>query len=297
MPSHERPAWYPRENTFLSRLRGGGPPPVTLWVALGSADVVELIGAHQPAAVIIDREHTTNTLRDVQAMIVAAQLANVTPLVRVPRADRHEVGRLLDAGAQGIVFPMVSTVAEAREAANSVRYPPRGSRGWAGNHSRHTRWTGPHTAGGDGGLLSRAFVDAADATIATIFMIESPQGADEIDHILDTGQPDAVIFGWADCTVQAGFDTDRVQQSRTRVHDACRARGIGVTLGTSPEDMAAYYPGCFLSAGVDTTIFSESVAKRLDAFHAAADKLVSPATAFTSEPAAASPDLADEATR
>jgi 2-keto-3-deoxy-L-rhamnonate aldolase RhmA len=263
-----RPSWWPKSNLFLQRLREGSEPPVTLWVTLGSASVVELLAARRPDALLLDREHTTASLGDIQTMILAAENARVAALVRVPGPDRHEVGRLLDAGADGIVFPRVSTEAQAREAARSVKYPPRGTRGWAGTHARRTAWGGPHIVRSGGaltGVLSPAFIEAADAAVATIFMIEDPAGAAAIDGILDAGSPDAVIFGWADFTVEAGFDSAAVDAARARVYDACRRRGIGIALGTSAEDAAQYYPGCFISAGVEATLFSTAVTDQLDA--------------------------------
>jgi 4-hydroxy-2-oxoheptanedioate aldolase len=267
LPHSDPPFWWPRSNRFLDRLRSESAPPVTLWVSLGSANVVELIAAHQPDALLLDLEHTTTGLSEIQTMILAAQNARVAALVRVPGADRHEVGRILDAGADGIVFPRVSNVAEAREAAQSVQYPPRGTRGWAGTHARRTAWGGP-PAGTDGGstpgILSPKFVDAANNAVATIFMIEDPDGAAAIDDILDAGTPDAVIFGRADFIVQSEFDASAVNEAQIRTYEACRGRGIGIALGTSTEDAERYYPGCFISAGVEASLFSTAIAQQIE---------------------------------
>jgi 4-hydroxy-2-oxoheptanedioate aldolase len=267
LSSTDPPFWWPRSNRFLDKLRGQSEPPVTLWVTLGSADVVELIAAHQPDALILDREHTTTGLSEIQTMILAAQNAGVTALVRVPSADRHEVRRLLDAGAEGIVFPMVSSAAQAREAAQSMKYPPHGNRGWAGTHARRTSWGGPHLVAEGGstpGILSPEFIDAANSAVATVFMIEDPDGAAAIDDILDEGAPDAVFFGWADLTVQSGFDASAVKDAQIKTYDACRRRGIGIALETSVEDAERYYPGCFISAGVEATLFGTAIAQQIE---------------------------------
>jgi 4-hydroxy-2-oxoheptanedioate aldolase len=296
VPQLDQPNWWPRDNAFRRRLRDGAAPPVTIWVTLGSVNVVELIGAHRPDAVILDMEHTTSTLGEVQAMILAAQSAQVTALVRVPHATSDEVGRLLDAGADGIVFPVVSSEAQAQAAARSVAYPPHGSRGWAGTHARRSRWAGQHVCEHDGvaaGVLSPTFVKAADEAVTRIFMIEDPAGVAAIDAILDAGAPDAVIFGWGDFTVQVGFDAQAVAQAQTKVFAACRGRGIGVALGTSPRDAELYYPGCFLSAGVESTLFSDAVATELQRC-GEFGRTVAASAAVTQTHSGQTPDSADD---
>jgi len=113
------PSFWPKANRFRVALRQGGPPPVAMWITLQSANVVEMVGAHGVDTVILDLEHTASSPGDLQPMVVAAQLAGMTALVRPAGADRHEIGRLLDAGADGIVFPMVSSAGEAAAAARS----------------------------------------------------------------------------------------------------------------------------------------------------------------------------------
>jgi 4-hydroxy-2-oxoheptanedioate aldolase len=263
------PSFWPKPNRFRVALRNGGPPPVAMWITLQSPNVVEMIGAHGVDTVILDLEHTSSSPADLQPLIVAAQLAGMTALVRPAGLDRHEIGRLLDAGADGIVFPMVSSAAEAAAAARAVRYPPAGDRGWAGSHARHVRWTGSRDDGDGYRLLSPEFVAAADESVATLFMIENRAGVEQLEDILDAGRPDAVIFGWADFTVDAGFDAARVAAARERVSATCRARRVGIAISVVPKDKVEYYPGCFFAAGVDATIASEAVCARLSEVRAA----------------------------
>jgi 2-keto-3-deoxy-L-rhamnonate aldolase RhmA len=263
------PPFWPKPNRFRAALRNGGPPPVAMWITLQSPNVVELVGAQGVDTVILDLEHTSSTSADMHSLIVAAQLAGMTALVRPAGIDHHEIGRLLDTGAEGIVFPMVSSAAEAAAAARAVRYPPAGSRGWAGAHARHVRWTGSRPDGDGYRLLSQEFVTAADESVATVFMIENRAGVDHLGDILDAGSPDAVIFGWADFTVEAEFDAARVAAARETVYSTCRARGVGIAISVVPRDKVEYYPGCFFSAGVDATITSEAVGARLSEVRAA----------------------------
>lgn len=258
-----QPRWWPASNRFLAALSAKDGPPTTIWLTLQSPNVVEMAGLHGIDAGIIDLEHTTDGLREAQAMIVASERSGMTALVRVPNLDPHMVGRVLDAGAGGVVFPMVSTAAEAALARESMHYPPEGRRGWGGSHSRHVRWCGSELASLGPGLLSPEFKSAADASLVSVFMIENPQGVANIDDILDAGRPHAVIFGWGDFLLRAGFDRTEMNAARRRTYEECKRRGIGIALDPGGTSDLPYYQGCFVSVGVDAVIASDAIAARV----------------------------------
>lgn len=259
------PPFWPRPNHFLESLSGQRPPQSFMWVTLPSSPFVEMAGALGLDCVVIDLEHSAMGYEAVEQLIVAAQGSGMTALVRVEGPD-VEIGRVLDLGAQGIVFPRVQTVDHARHAAAAMRYPPRGGRGWSGAHVRTVRWTGTTVDGRtDPRLFSPDYLAAADASLARIFMIEDDAGTANIDQILDEGEPDGVIFGWGDLSIAVGFDEDRVREARRTVLAACEARGIGVAISVVPPDGTTFYPGCFYSAGVDTTLLSAALTARLAA--------------------------------
>ena len=102
------------------------------YVALADPQIVEIIGISGFDAVFIDMEHTAFDLSLVQQMIVAADLVDITPIVRVSDSDPGFILRVLDMGAQGIVIPHVDGLEGAKKAVEAVRYPPVGLRGGAG---------------------------------------------------------------------------------------------------------------------------------------------------------------------
>jgi len=266
------PPFWPRPNSFLESLRGRRPPQSFMWITVPSTEVVEMVGALGVDCVVIDMEHGSAGPERVQQLVGAAQGAGMTGLVRVEGPDA-DVGRILDLGAQGIVFPRITSAEQARHAAATMCFPPHGSRGWSGAHVRAVRWTGTTSEGGtDPRLLSPEYLAAADASLARVFMIEDEQGTKEIDRILDEGKPDGVIFGWGDFTVAVGFDAERVRAARSVVLDACRQRGIGVAVSVVPPDGTPFYPGCFYSAGVDSTLLSSALTTRLAAVREAIDQ-------------------------
>lgn len=237
-----------------------------MWITLQSSNLVELAAAHGLDTVILDQEHTTSGLDVVREQIVAAQLGGMTALVRPPHIDPHQVGRILDAGADGIVFPRVSTVEEARTAAAALRYPPHGTRGWAGNHARHVRWNSALTGPEGEGVWSPQFVAAADESIASVFMIEGPSGVEQLEDILDVGRPDGVIFGIGDFLLEVEFDLAKVATAKEQIYETCRKHEVGVALSLplSTDDQQQYYRGCFFSAGVDASIVSDAIRVRMD---------------------------------
>lgn len=105
------------------------PSPVaTQALAAAGADVLT-----------IDTEHGPIGPESLHAMIAATAGTQCSPWVRVPGADPACVKTALDAGAEGIVFPLVTTADEATECVALTRYPPRGKRGW-GPFVAHSRW-------------------------------------------------------------------------------------------------------------------------------------------------------------
>jgi 4-hydroxy-2-oxoheptanedioate aldolase len=95
-----------------------------------SAVVSQAVAAAGADYVIIDQEHSPMGHETLHAMIAATQGTDCAPLVRVAEIGEANVKRAMDAGAEGICFPLVRSVADAERCVASLRYPPRGRRGW-----------------------------------------------------------------------------------------------------------------------------------------------------------------------
>lgn len=105
----------------------------------GSAAVIELLGALGVDFVIIDGEHSAYGLTEIEALLRATEVAGVCGLVRVEGNDPHQIARVLDAGAVGVLVPHVTSVDECRRAVAAARYRPVGRRGKSGM-SRAADW-------------------------------------------------------------------------------------------------------------------------------------------------------------
>ena len=99
------------------------------WITLAHPAIAEIMAKSGFDWLTIDMEHSAITLSEAQNLIQVIELCQVTPLVRVSENDPTLIKRVMDAGAHGVIVPMVNTVAEAEAAVSAVKYPPVGIRG------------------------------------------------------------------------------------------------------------------------------------------------------------------------
>jgi len=169
--------------------------------------------------IFIDCEHSSMDT-DIASQLSAASLAvGVTPVVRVPGYEHYHASRMLDNGAQGIVFPHVDTPEQARRVADHCRFPPVGKRSMGGGLQQ----TGfaPMPVGETARVVN-------EETLVVV-MIESPQGVANCEAIAATPGVDALLIGTNDLCFEMGipgqFDDPRVAEAYTKVIAACRKHG------------------------------------------------------------------------
>jgi len=167
----------------------------------------------------IDCEHSSMDL-DMAAQIAAASLAvGISPIARVAGFEHWHASRLLDNGAQGIVFPHVDSAQEARRVADACRFPPVGKRSMGGGLQQT-------------GFASMPIGETArvvNEETLVVVMIESPQGVQNADEIAATKGVDALLIGTNDLCFEMGipgqFNDPRVKEAYTKVIAACRKHG------------------------------------------------------------------------
>src|SRR2546429_9154211 len=121
-----------QENRVKRIMNAGGLALGTHTGGIAAPQIVEIIGLAGFDAAFIDMEHTAFDLHDVTGMVMAAERAGITSIVRTPGFDPAFILRLLDQGVQGIQVPHISDARAAREAVKAVCYAPLGDRGMAG---------------------------------------------------------------------------------------------------------------------------------------------------------------------
>lgn len=174
----------------------------------------------------IEAEHSPLTIEAIQGHIMATKGSDAAPIVRVPWNDPVLIKPVLDAGAAGIVAPMVCNAAEARRLVAACLYPPEGIRGF-----------GPRRPSNYGQSLNPEFCQAANAAIIPIAQIEHISAVNNIEEILDVPGIAEILMGPFDLAGSMGHSGDpghpEVQQAiDTVVAAACRKKiyvGMGVT--------------------------------------------------------------------
>lgn len=106
-----------------------GQTTIGSWITLAHPAIAEIMARAGFDWLVVDLEHSVITIREAEELVRIIELCGVTPLVRVSANEPVQIKRVMDAGAHGVVVPMVNGREDARRAVASVRYPPQGARG------------------------------------------------------------------------------------------------------------------------------------------------------------------------
>jgi 2-keto-3-deoxy-L-rhamnonate aldolase RhmA len=190
------------------RLSEGGKMGI-FWFALGSPALVELAVSRGGDAVVLDMQHGLFARRDLEAA-VGCLPPSIPCLVRIEDDSAAAVSRALDAGAEGVLVPMVETGAQAAAAAAACHFPPKGSR----------------SGGGVRPLADfGAYRSAADEAITVGVMIETTRGVANAREIAAAPNVDFVFIGSGDLALSLGSDGAALEKALRAVRDACVAAG------------------------------------------------------------------------
>ena len=192
-----------------------GTTALGAWCVIPSALTAEGVARAGFDWVCIDMQHGAMDYATACEMIRAVDLAAVTPIVRAPWNEPGLIGRMLDAGALGIIVPMIQTVDDARRAVDACLYPPAGRRSF-----------GPLRAGLRDGP---GYFAGANARVLVVPMIETAEALAAVDEILAVPGVDGAFVGPMDLSVARGRapgDNDGVavfDDALARILAACRS--------------------------------------------------------------------------
>jgi 4-hydroxy-2-oxoheptanedioate aldolase len=206
-----------RPNT-LREIWRRGDAVVNGWLSVPSAFSAEVMAHQGFDSLTVDMQHGVVDYQVAVTMLQAIATTPVIPLARVPWNDPAPVMKILDAGAYGIICPMISTAEQAEALVAACRYPPRGYRSW-----------GPVRASLYAGSDYGAH---ANDEILVMPMIETAEALKNLDDILSVPGIDAVYVGPSDLSLAFGCEprldqTDPpVVEAQQRILDACRRHGV-----------------------------------------------------------------------
>ena len=200
------------------------------WCAIPNGFVAELMAQMGWDSLTIDTQHGLIDYQAMLGMLQAISTTAVTPMVRVPWNDPAAIMKALDAGAFGIICPMVNSREECERFVGACRYAPRGYRS-----------SGPTRAIVYGGSDYPA---KANDTVLALAMIETREALDNLDAIAGTPELDALYIGPSDLSVSLGLphgldrNEEIVLAALQRVLDACRRHKIKACIHTGSTSYA-----------------------------------------------------------
>lgn len=175
-----------KTNPVKAKLRQGKPSFGT-WLSLGQAQISRLLARCGFEWLTLDMEHSPIDWSQAATIFAVIADAGCVPLVRVPEGDHYCIKRALDAGAWGIVVPMVNTVEQARTAIAAAKYPPVGNRSVGGTL---------HALNFDASIGE--YFERINDEVLVILQTESPTGVANAEEIYRLPGCDAIFVGPVD---------------------------------------------------------------------------------------------------
>jgi 2-keto-3-deoxy-L-rhamnonate aldolase RhmA len=211
---------------------------------------------------IFDMEHGGLGYETLKMLVAASRGTGLVPMVRVPRGEYHFIARALDVGAQGIMVPMVESVAQAQEIARAARYPATGRRGAAFGFAHDNYEPGD----------PRAKMERANARNLVIAQIETERGLAVVEDIAAVDGIDCLWLGHFDLSnflgIPAQFDnpvfTDAVKRIVAAARKHGKARGY---MAADPGVAKEYHALGFnmIATGTDQSLLMAGVRNILQA--------------------------------
>jgi 4-hydroxy-2-oxoheptanedioate aldolase len=222
----------------LKQIWAGGKCALNGWLSIPNSFSAEIVAAQGYDSITVDLQHGLIDYQAAIGMLQAIRSSEAVPLVRVPWLDPTHVMKALDAGAYGVICPMINSRSEAEQLVSFVKYPPLGIRSY-----------GPSRAIFSAGDNYR---DEADDQIVCFAMIETSEAMENLDEIVTTSGLDGVYIGPADLTIgltgrkhPAGFDREEPEMVEAihRILAAAQAAGIRTALHCGSPSYAAKAAG------------------------------------------------------
>ena len=217
----------------VKKLWREGKPAIGGWLSIPHCFSAEVMAHTGLDWLCVDMQHGCIDYSDVVPMLTAISTTAVTPFVRVPWNEPSIIMKALDAGAYGVIVPMVSNRAEAERAVAACRYPPTGIRS-----------NGPNRALLYGGA---DYQKHADSEMACVVMIETIEGIEKMEEIISTPGLDAAYIGPTDLALSLGLapvmDNDDPKHVAVvnRMLETCKKHNVVAGIHTASSKFTQRY--------------------------------------------------------
>ena len=216
-----------RPNPLRAKL-ASGQPAYGAWITIPSPITAEAAAYAGLDYLCIDMQHGVIDYGDAVQLLQAVSLGGATPIVRVPELSTANISTVLDAGAMGVVVPMIDSAEQAAAAASACRFPPVGERSY--------------------GAMRAALAEGADyyqrinEEVLCIPMIETMEAVDDLDRILAVPGVDVAYVGPSDLSIAMGYWPGTSEQPfldmLDRIREACDRHGVAPGIQASPAAAA-----------------------------------------------------------
>lgn len=225
------------------------------WLQIASTSTAEILGQAGYDWIAVDMEHGSISTCQLPDLFRALELGGTLPLVRLAQGDKKDCKQALDAGAGGVIVPMIESAAQLISIRDACRWPPSGVRGVA--FSRANLF----------GKYFEQYREEAQAPLL-IAMIESKQAVDNLEEILRVDGLDAILIGPYDLSASMGitaqFSHFEFVATMTRIRDLCKTaeKRSGVHVVQPDIKLLAGYVEDgyrFIAYSIDSVFFNDAV--------------------------------------
>jgi 2-keto-3-deoxy-L-rhamnonate aldolase RhmA len=204
------------KNRFRQALLEGAPT-FGAWMQMAHPAPAEIFGRLGYDWICVDLEHGAIDIESMANIFRAVEAHGSVPVARLPYADTIWIKRTLDAGARGLIVPMVNSAEIARQAIRQAKYPPLGERGFG--YSRANLH----------GMDFAEYIKDANCEIAIVMQVEHRDGISEIDSILEVDGVDGAFIGPLDLSGSFGktgeLDCLEMTEALAKFRRSCKAHG------------------------------------------------------------------------
>ena len=246
------------ENNFKKKIQSGAYTLGT-FIEIGNMSGLEALCNTGLDYVIIDAEHGHFDTETITDLIRAAELNNLTPLVRIGEISRAVIQKVLDSGAMGLIVPGLQTIEEVRHLVQLAKFPPLGQRGYCPN--RGSRWG----ACDEPNLPLTSAMKNTNDRVLLIPQCETKELLEVIDEVVQIDGVDGVFIGPFDLSISMGlagqFDHPTFKAATTKIRQTVKAAGkILMYFSLDPKSAGALaaqgYDGITLS--LDTRVLQDA---------------------------------------